>query len=122
MKILIVEDDLSHAKLAQLVLLHEGSTVRHAAGAAQALELIAADPPDAILLDLKLDGLDGLALARALKANPQTRHIAIVACTAYSDSYPEKHARAAGCDAFFIKPVDMRTLQDQMRVAVESMR
>ncbi len=122
MKILIVEDDLSHAKLARVVLSHGGSSVRHAVGASQALKEITVDPPDAILLDLKLPGVDGLELARKLKSSPETRRIAIVACTAYSDSYSEKHARAEGCDAFLVKPIDMRTLLARMHSAIESTR
>jgi CheY-like chemotaxis protein len=75
---------------------------------------IKARQPEVILLDLKLPGMDGLALARRLKQDPATKHIPIVAITAAPETFSQSAALAAGCDAYIVKPVDTRKLNAQV--------
>ncbi|HEV7427014.1 MAG TPA: response regulator [Thermoanaerobaculia bacterium] len=110
MKILVVEDQPTELKLAVQVLSAAGFEVDEAVAAHGALAAIEADPPDIILLDLSLPDVDGLTLARKLKANPATRGILIVAVTSYPEGFPMHEALAAGCDAYLPKPVSTRTL------------
>ena len=116
MKILIVEDEPASLKLAHLVLTAEGYEVTKAEAAGHAVEEILRSEPEAILLDLELPGIDGLTLARNLKRDPKTRHIAI---TAYPERYPRAEAMAAGCDGYIVKPVNTRKLSQQVAEAVE---
>jgi CheY-like chemotaxis protein len=63
-----------------------------------------------ILMDLQLPGMGGLDLTRRLKADPRTRAIIVVALTAYAMKGDDEKARAAGCDGYVTKPIDVRTL------------
>lgn len=115
MNILLVEDNPTDAKLLSAVLQLSGHRVLEKGTAEQAMEEIkAARQPELILLDLQLPGMGGLELARRLKADPETRHIPIVAITAELESFSRKEALDAGCNAYIIKPVDTRMLSDQI--------
>ena len=117
MKVLVIEDDPTDRKLMGEVLKMSGHFVREKASAEEALVAIAADKPDVILLDLRLPGIDGLALTRQLKADADTRHISIVAVTAYPERYRREELIAAGCEACIVKPIDTRDLARQVEHA-----
>jgi CheY-like chemotaxis protein len=119
MKVLVVEDHVTQLKLANHVLSASGHNVSDAANAEQAFISIKADRPEVILLDLTLPGMDGLTLARKLKADPETREIHVVALTSYPEKYSKSAALAAGCDAYLVKPMDTRKLSDQLITASE---
>jgi CheY-like chemotaxis protein len=114
MNILVVEDHGPQRRLADEVLTTAGHHVQGAACADAALDAIRSHLPDVVLLDLKLPGLDGLALARRLKADPATRAVPIVAFTALPEEFPRAAALAAGCDAYLVKPVSTRTLPEMV--------
>jgi CheY-like chemotaxis protein len=84
--------------------------VSDAEAAEQALYAIKQQKPDLILLDLVLPGMDGLALVRKLKADPETFAIPVVAVTSHPERFAKKDALAAGCEAYLIKPIDTRKL------------
>jgi CheY-like chemotaxis protein len=108
--VLIVDDNPQNLKLAKLLLITEGYDARVAVDAEQALTLLEEFTPRLILMDIQLPGMDGLELTRRLKAAPETRGIVIVALTAYAMKGDEDKARAAGCDGYIAKPIDVRTL------------
>jgi CheY-like chemotaxis protein len=108
--VLIVDDNPQNLKLAKLLLITEGYDARVAVDAEQALTLLEEFTPRLILMDIQLPGMDGLELTRRLKAAPETRGIVIVALTAYAMKGDEEKARAAGCDGYIAKPIDVRTL------------
>jgi len=110
MNILVVEDNPSHLKLARLVLSAAGHTVNNAEAAEQAFNSIKHDKPQVILLDLILPGMDGLALVRKLKADPETRDIHVIVVTGYPDRHSKRDAFDAGCDAYLVKPISTREL------------
>src|SRR5436309_2449046 len=114
MNVLLVEDDPTDMKLLTVVLTSKGHHVLGRGSAEQAMEAIKTCMADVILLDLKLPGMDGLELARRLKADSATRHIPIVAITAAAEAFGKDEALAAGCDAYIVKPVDTRGLNDQI--------
>ena len=110
--ILIVDDNEMNLKLVCVVLKMEGYDVRTAADAEQALAVLETWQPRLILMDLQLPGMDGLELTRQLKANPATRHIRILAITAYAMKGDEQKALEAGCDGYISKPIDTRSLPE----------
>jgi len=71
--------------------------------------------PDLILMDIQMPGMDGLELTRLLKADARTRPIVIVAFTAYAMKGDEAKFRAAGCDGYLSKPIDVATFAEQVR-------
>jgi CheY-like chemotaxis protein len=117
MKVLVVEDNAVDRKLAGMVLTTGGHVVTETTSAEAAIEAVANDHYDVILLDLHLPGADGVTLIRLLKANPDTDRIPIVAVTAYSDKYPRNDLLEAGCDGWIVKPIDTRRLAREIEDA-----
>lgn len=108
--ILVVDDNAVNARLIAMTLELAGFDVACAGDATSALAAITTRRPRLILMDLQLPGMDGLTLARSLKADPATSDIAIVAVTAYAMKGDEERALAAGCDGYIAKPIDTRAL------------
>jgi len=119
MNVLVIEDHPTDRKLMSVVLKMEGHVVHESASAESAIDAILTTTPDVILLDLRLPGMDGMALVRQLKANPETSGIPIVVVTAFPESYPREDLLAAGCDAYIAKPINTRQLPNQLREVTE---
>jgi len=118
-QILVVEDDPASLRLAGAVLAASGYLVSVATTAAQAILSVQVNPPDLIVLDLNLPGTDGLEAARELKQNPATRHIPILAVTAYSNLFSKQAALGADCNGYLVKPLDTRRLPEQLARMLE---
>lgn len=119
MKILVIEDQQDQLKLARHVLKYASHDVSGAEAAEEAFIAIKVNRPELILLDLYLPGIDGLALARKLRADPDTRGIHIVAVTSHPEQYPRAEALAAGCDGYLLKPINTRELSSQLTAIAE---
>jgi two-component system cell cycle response regulator DivK len=76
----------------------------------QALEAIAKQRPDLILMDIQLPIIDGYTATRKIQSDPAMRSIPIIAVTSYALSGEEKKAREAGCDDYVPKPFDWAAL------------
>jgi len=113
--ILIVDDDMQNRRLLEVLLGPEGYVTSTAGGGKQALASITEDPPDLILLDYLMPGIDGLRVARAVKANMATRNIPIIMLTALDHSEARLAALDAGVEAFLSKPVDRAELWLRVR-------
>ena len=103
LSLLLVEDDPIVAEAITGLLQAQGHAVVHAAHGLAAITEVATRTFDAALLDLDLPGMDGLALARMLRA--QGHAFPLLAVTARSDGDAEAQAKAAGFDRFLRKPV-----------------
>lgn len=101
--LLLVEDDATVADVIRQLLQDQGHEVSHAAHGLAALGMIAGREFDAALLDLDLPGMDGLALARVLRA--RGFDAPLLAVTARSDAGADELARDAGFSEFLRKPV-----------------
>jgi two-component system, cell cycle response regulator DivK len=113
-RILIVDDSAANLKLARVLLTCEGHEARTAPDAEQALKLLETFHPRLILMDIQLPGMDGLTLTRRLKSDPAKKDIIVVALTAYAMKGDEERARAAGCDGYIAKPIDVGKLPQQV--------
>ncbi|MEO6569555.1 MAG: response regulator [Opitutaceae bacterium] len=120
MKILIIEDDPVSLKLTSEVLQTGGHIIMLAASADQAIRSLNAVTPDVILLDLQLPGIKGIGVARQCREEAITRNIPIIAVTAFSSDYARADALEAGCDAYLVKPINTRTLLQQVDEVVEA--
>jgi len=108
--VLVVDDNPTNLKLVSDVLEFDGYRVLKASDAEEAQEIIKTSVPALILMDIALPGMDGLTLTRQLKEQPVTRHIVIVALTAFAMKGDDEKARLAGCDGYITKPIDTRKL------------
>jgi len=105
-KILVVGDHPRGRRLVVDLLAAEGYTVLQAESGVGLLDRVKRERPNMILLDLQLPEIDGLTLARQVKADPETQIIPLLAITAYAQ--PEDHAKAleAGFADYLTKPLD----------------
>jgi two-component system cell cycle response regulator DivK len=118
--VLIVDDNAMNIAIAEVVLLAENFEVETAADSLEATRKVASFGPDLILLDIQMPGRDGLEVTRDLKADPATRHIRIVAFTAFAMRGDEAKMRAAGCDGYLSKPIDVKRFGAQVRACLKA--
>ncbi|MDP1604000.1 MAG: response regulator, partial [Legionella sp.] len=114
-RILVVDDEDRNRRLLVAMLEAEGYAALEAAGGAQALELARQSPPDIILLDNMMPGMDGYEVARALKADAATKAIPVVMVTALDDRDSRLRGLEAGAEEFITKPVDRNELRIRVR-------
>ncbi|CAN5892320.1 response regulator [soil metagenome] len=114
-RVLIVDDNEMFVEMARFVLTAAAYAVESAPGASEALALIPSFLPDLIMMDVQMPVMDGVELTRQLKAEPATRHIVIVAFTAYALKGDAAQLQAAGFDGYIAKPVDVMTLAAEVR-------
>lgn len=108
--ILLVEDNEMNRDMLSRRLIRRGFEVAVAVDGEEGIKRAMETPPDLILMDLSLPGIDGWEATRRLKAEPTTSSIPVIALTAHALSEDEGRAREAGCDDFDIKPVDLKRL------------
>ncbi len=109
-KILYVEDHEGNIYMMGKRLQKDGYETIVAKDGEQAIGMAGAALPDLILMDLNLPITDGLEATRQIKANPKTKHIPIIAVSAFAMYDDRDKALAAGCDAYYSKPVDFHQL------------
>ena len=107
---LVVDDTPINVKLLTALLKANGFVVTVATTGEAALDLVNQTEFGLILLDIRLPGIDGLTVARRVRADPRHRQMLIVAVTASAMKTDVAAALEAGCDAFISKPIDTRTL------------
>ncbi len=104
-RVLVVDDYLEAAEALQMLLNADGFECRALEDPFAVCGVACEWQPFAIVLDIKMPGLDGLELARRLRANPLTADMLLVACTAFASREDRARARAAGFDAHCAKPL-----------------
>jgi len=109
-KLLIVEDNETNRDMLSRRLARRGYDVVLAADGAEGVAKAGTEEPDLILMDMSLPVLDGWEATRRIKAAAGTRGIPVIALTAHAMAGDEARARAAGCDDFDTKPVDLARL------------
>jgi CheY-like chemotaxis protein len=107
---LVVDDTPVNVKLISALLKANGFAVTVATTGEAALEMVRHSEFGLVLLDLRLPGIDGLTVARTVRADPRHRELLIVAVTASAMKTDVAAALEAGCDAFVSKPINTRTL------------
>ena len=114
-RILIVDDTPLNVKLLAAKLAHDYYIVTMKSNGAEALESIAREIPDIILLDAMMPVMDGFETCRRIKSNPATAHVPVVMITALSDVADRVKGLEAGADDFLTKPINDIALMARVR-------
>ena len=113
-KILVVDDtDWNRDLLVQL--LEDDYDVVQAVDGDEGVKKTEQEKPDLILMDLGMPVMDGWEATRKIKANPDLKHIPIIAVTSHAMVGDEIQARAAGCDDYLPKPIDEIELMKKIK-------
>lgn len=113
-RILVIEDNALNLKLVRDVLEHAGYDVGSAETGELGLAAAAQDPPDLVLLDLQLPGMDGHETLRRLRHGVLSRDVPVVAVTALAMAEDRDRAARAGFDGYLEKPISPRALPAQV--------
>lgn len=108
-RILLIEDNEQNRYLATFLLERHGYRVEVAVDGKSGIAAAEADPPDLILLDIQLPGLDGHEVARQLRARRALATTPIIAVTSYAMVGDRERVIEAGCDGYLEKPIDPDT-------------
>ena len=111
---MVVEDNALNFELVGDILEVNGFDVLHATTGEEGLRLAREHLPAMIIMDLSLPGMDGLAATRALRADPETMHLIIIALTAHAMRGDQDVALAAGCDGYLTKPIETSTFASRI--------
>jgi adenylate cyclase len=114
-RVLVVDDQPQNLLLAEVHLKALGCTVEKATDGFAALAAVERQPPDLILLDVMMPGMDGFAVCRKLKADREWRHIPIVLVTALNSSEDRVAGIEAGADDFITKPFNRHELTARVK-------
>jgi CheY-like chemotaxis protein len=113
-RVLVVEDNLPNLELIRDWLESEGYEVHAAHTLNQAFEMLKANPPHAVLLDVQLGPQDGLALATWVRQEPGFQHLPVIAVTAHAMVTDQERVIQAGCNACISKPIEFKLLSQQL--------
>ena len=108
--VLLVEDNEDNLLIYSTILRHSGYTVVEARDGQAGIEAAQRENPGLILMDVSIPIIDGLEATRRLKADPNTKHIPIIALTAHALASDQQKAIEAGCDAYIAKPAEPRAV------------
>ncbi len=115
-RILVVDDNVDAADSLAMVLEMDGHVVQRAYSGQAALALVGDFQPQVMLLDIGLPDVDGLEVARQIRARPELADVALVALTGYGQAEDRTRSEAAGFDDHLVKPVDLAALENCLQV------
>lgn len=113
-RILYIEDNLENRILVRRILMAEGYEVLEAENATSALDILARETPDLILVDINMPDIDGYTLTSRLKSQERFQQVPIIALTANVMKGDREKSLRAGCDGYIQKPVDVDALPHQI--------
>jgi DNA-binding response OmpR family regulator len=113
-RILIVDDELRNRELLEVMLQPEGYVLETAVSGEEALAMVARQPPDLVLLDVMMPGMDGYQVATKIKSNVATNGVFIILLTALDDRNSRSHGLRAGAEDFLTKPVNRAELCERV--------
>ena len=114
-RVLVVEDSRTILAVVKYFLELEGFEVLEARDGNVGLEVAKRERPQVIVTDYNMPGMDGLALVKALRADPLTRGIAVLMLTSENNVEKESQALEAGVDDYILKPVEPRRLAARVK-------
>jgi len=121
-RILIVEDNEMNRDMLSRRLTRKGYAISLAVDGGVGVEMAVAEKPDLILMDMSLPVIDGWEATRRVKANPETKHIPVIALTAHAMAGDRDKTIEAGCDDYDTKPIDMPRLLSKIDAQLERVK
>lgn len=118
-KILIVDDEIHNLGVIKHVMEFHGSTTYTCETGEACLAFLEQQLPDFVLLDIRMPGLSGFDVVRAIRQNPKTNHLLVIALTASVMPGDYEQAIDAGFDGYIPKPIDVARIMDQINLLVE---
>jgi two-component system cell cycle response regulator DivK len=109
-KVLIVEDNPQNMRLIELLLMGKNYALLKATDGKEALEVVAREHPDLIVMDIQLPEISGLEVTKRLRRMPAFSSTPIIALTAYAMKGDKERFLKAGCSAYLPKPTGTREL------------
>jgi two-component system response regulator ResD len=116
MRVLVVDDDDRIRKIVSLMLSDDRLEFVDARGGQEALDLLAKDTYDLMILDLMMPGVDGMQVLRETRANPQTADLPIIILTAMTGDRPMLEGFQGGANYYINKPFEPRELVDSVEL------
>jgi DNA-binding response OmpR family regulator len=113
--VMIVDDESTMVSILQRHISNAGYDYTVAANGQEALEKISADPPDMVLLDLMMPGLNGFETCRRIRANEKTKKLPVIIVTALHSQADSSDASTCGANELLTKPVDGALLAKRLR-------
>jgi CheY-like chemotaxis protein len=114
-RILVVDDSPDAAAVLALMLRVEGHDVRTASDGLTAVREAHADPPDVVICDIAMPGMDGYAVARRLREMPALHRTTLLAMTGFGHDEDRWQSQAAGFAYHLVKPIDPAELEELLR-------
>lgn len=118
-KVLIVEDDLLNRMFYEAVFQQRGYEMMAVDDGAHVLDAVDSFAPDLITMDIHLPHVSGRQLIRKLQRNPATRHIPILAITAFAGQSDEEAIRRAGAKGYLAKPLSIERLLEEVDLLLQ---
>jgi two-component system, cell cycle response regulator DivK len=118
--VLLIDDDLDNIGVAKKILTFYGATVHVANNGQQGLDMLQTLVPTIILCDLSMPIMDGWEFLKTVKADPNFKHLSVVALTAHAMQGDEQQVRAAGFVNYIAKPFTIATFLHEVRKVVLS--
>ncbi|MFZ4813034.1 MAG: response regulator [Phototrophicaceae bacterium] len=121
-RVLYIEDNADNRLLVRRILMASDIEVDEIDNAITGIQMAQDNPPDLILMDISMPGMDGLSATERLRSMPQLDHVPIVALTANVREGDRQMTIEAGCDGYIGKPIDVDKFPDQVLHYMRSRR
>jgi type II secretory ATPase GspE/PulE/Tfp pilus assembly ATPase PilB-like protein/ActR/RegA family two-component response regulator len=122
LRVLVVEDNATIVSVVKYFLELEGFEVIVAADGLAGRDLAIQERPDVIVSDVKMPGMDGLEMVKALRRNPRTANVRVLMLTSEASVESETEGLAAGADDYVLKPVEPRRLAARVKALLARTR
>ena len=120
LRILVVDDESDIRELMRLTVALEGHVAEVASDGQEALEMVRSSPPDLVLLDIRMPGLDGWGFLEHAKDEGLLERVPVVAVSAHADPKTAERAIELGCSEFIEKPFSTTKLRELIAAWIES--
>lgn len=113
-RVLYIEDNADNRMLVRRILMASDFEVEEADNALDGIKMAQSAPPDLILMDISMPGMDGLSATERLRAMPELDMVPIIALTANVREGDREMTIEAGCDGYIGKPIDVDEFPEQV--------